>query len=189
MNGTPFFVQKSNKERINMKEKSQKEKLESMMKRPIPKKKVGIVRLEMVRESRCLYGTRKFRKPEEAAEMIRPLLKAADREMLVVLALNNQMEPQALEIAAVGGLNHCYIEPREIYKLAILNNAAAIICFHNHPSGDCKPSKEDRLITDRLKKAGEILGITLIDHLIIGEDSFYSLREKEQLEFPETIAA
>lgn len=172
-----------------MKEKSQKEKLESMMKRPIPKKKVGIVRLEMVKESRCLYGTRKFRKPEEAAEMIRPLLKAADREMLVVLALNNQMEPQALEIAAVGGLNHCYIEPREIYKLAILNNAAAIICFHNHPSGDCKPSKEDRLLTERLKKAGEILGIRMIDHIVIGEDCFYSFREEEQFLFKEITAA
>lgn len=172
-----------------MKKESQKEKLESMMKRPIPKKKVGIVRLEMVKESRCLYGTRKFRRPEEAAEMIRPLLKAADREMLVVLALNNQMEPQALEIVAVGGLNHCYIEPREIYKLAILNNAAAIICFHNHPSGDCEPSKEDRLITERLKKAGEILGITMTDHIVIGEDSFYSFREEEQFPFKETTAA
>lgn len=172
-----------------MKKESQKEKLESMMKRPIPKKKVGIVRLEMVKESRCLYGTRKFRKPEEAAEMIRPLLKVADREMLVVLALNNQMEPQALEIAAVGGLNHCYIEPREIYKLAILNNAAAIICFHNHPSGDCKPSKEDRLLTERLKKAGEILGIRMIDHIVIGEDCFYSFREEEQFLFKEITAA
>lgn len=172
-----------------MREKSQKEQLERMMKRPIPKKKVGIVRLEMVKESRCLYGTKKFRKPEEAAEMIRPLLRAADREMLVVLALNSQMEPQALEIVAVGGLNHCYVDARDIYKMAVLNNASYIICFHNHPSGACEPSEEDRLITERLKNAGEILGITLIDHLIIGGDRFYSFREKEPLEYSKTTAA
>ena len=172
-----------------MREQSQKERLERLIKRPVPKKKVGIVRLEMVKESRCLYGTKKFRKPEEAADMIRPLLRPADREMLVVLALNNQMEPLALEIVAVGGLNHCYVETRDIYKMAVLNNASYIICFHNHPSGACKPSGEDRLTTERLKKAGEILGITLIDHLIIGQDRFYSFRKKEELEFSKNTAA
>lgn len=172
-----------------MREQSQKERLERLIKRPVPKKKVGIVRLEMVKESRCLYGTKKFRKPEEAADMIRPLLRPADREMLVVLALNNQMEPLALEIVAVGGLNHCYIEPRDIYKMAVLNNASYIICFHNHPSGDCRPSREDRLITERLWKAGEILGITLVDHIVVGEDRFYSFRKEGKLIVQETTAA
>lgn len=160
-----------------MKQKSHKEQVENMMKRPIPKKKVGIVRLEMVKDGRCVYGTKRFREAAEAAEMIRPLVKTADREMFLVLALNSQLEPQALEIAAVGGLAQCGVDVRDIFKMAVLNNCAYIICFHNHPSGNCDPSYEDRLITRRLKQAGDLMGISLIDHIILGEDSFYSFWE------------
>lgn len=165
-----------------MKNSIQKEQLENMMKRPIPRKRVEIIRLQMVRESRMLYGMYRFSKPEEAVDMVRPLFAMADREMMIVMSLNTRLEPLAVEIAAVGGLNACSVDSRDIFKHAVLNNAAFIVCFHNHPAGDPEPSQPDRKITSRLEKAGRILGIPLIDHIIIGEDNFYSFREHGQID-------
>lgn len=73
-----------------------------MTKRPIPKKKVGIVHLQIVKESRVLYGMRRFTNPQEAVDMVKPLLRKADREMVLALSLNTKLEPQAVEIVAVG---------------------------------------------------------------------------------------
>ena len=104
--------------------------------------------------------------------------------MALVLSLNTKLEPQALEIAAVGGLNACSIDCRDIFKHAVLNNAAFIICFHNHPSGDPKPSMEDRKLTKRLEECGKILGIPLIDHIIVGEGPCcYSFKEQGMLSY------
>ncbi len=160
-----------------MKNNVQKEQLESMMKRPIPKKKVGIIHLQMIRESRTLYGMYHFSQPREAVEMVRPLFAMADREMMLVMSLNTKLEPMAVEIVAVGGLNACSVDSRDIFKHAVLNNAAFIVCFHNHPTGHPEPSHPDRQTTIRLEKAGKILGIPLIDHIIIGEYGFYSFQE------------
>lgn len=165
-----------------MKNNTQKEQLEGMMKRPIPKKKVGIIHLQMVKESRILYGMNRFTRPDEAVRMVRPLFEMADRELMTVLSLNTKMEPSAIEIASVGGLNVCSVDIRDIFKHAILSNAAFVICFHNHPSGDPEPSLSDRQVTDRMKKSGDLLGIPLIDHIIIGENDFYSFREHSQIE-------
>ena len=126
-----------------MKVYMQEEQIQEMMERPVQKKKIGIVHLEMVRESRSLYGMARLSGPKEAAEIVAPLLKRADREIMAVLSLDGRLEPVALEIAAVGGLNCCRVEVANLFKHAILNNSASIICFHNHPSGDCEPSRED----------------------------------------------
>ena len=77
-----------------------------------------------------------------------------------------------------GTLNTSMVHPREVFKPAVLHNAAAIICFHNHPSGDPEPSREDIEITERLKNAGEILGIPVYDHIIVGDDRCVSLKER-----------
>lgn len=74
-------------------------------------------------------------------------------------------------------MNTSIVHPREVFQVALLNNAASIICFHNHPSGDVRPSREDIKITKRLSEAGRILGIELFDHIIIG-DGYYSLKER-----------
>lgn len=87
-----------------MRRRTQEERILDMIKRPVPRKRVGIVHLEMVRESRTLYGMKRFQNPREAAEMVRPLCEKADREMVLVLSLNGRLEPQAVEIAAVGGI-------------------------------------------------------------------------------------
>ena len=152
---------------------TQEERIRGMMERPIPKKKIGIVHLEMIRERRTLYGMERFSNPREAAEMVRPLFERADRELLLVLSLDNKLAPMALEIAAVGVLNSCCVDIRSIFKHAIVNNGAYVICFHNHPSGDCSPSGEDRRITQRIAESGRLLGIPLVDHIIIGAGGEY----------------
>lgn len=160
-----------------MRKKSQKEELNDMMERPIPRKKIGIVHLEMVKEGRSLYGTSRFHNAEELVQMVQPLYEKAHREMVLVVALNTKLEIQALEIAAVGGLNACYVDMRDIFKLVIINNSAFIICLHNHPSSDPEPSYEDQRLTERLQKAGKILGIPLIDHIIVAGENYYSFRD------------
>ena len=99
-----------------------------------------------------------------------------------MLCRNTNLEPLAVEIAAVGGINSCCIDIKNIFKGAILSNAACVICFHNHPSGNPRPSREDFMITQRMKMAGEILGVALADHIVIGKDGFYSFKEHGRLE-------
>ena len=158
------------------------EELEHMMKEPSARKQIGIVRLCMVKEERTLYGMQQLSGPEDAAEIVYPLFAMADREMMVVMSMSAKMEPLALEIAAIGGINTCMVDIRNLFKHSLLNNAAGILCFHNHPSGNPKPSKEDEEITLRIGCAGKILGIELIDHIIIGEQEFYSFQEHGKIE-------
>ena len=159
----------------------QERQMENMMKKPVPGKKVGIIHLQMVKEEKYLYGMGRFSKAEEAVEMVNPLLMMSDRETMVVMSLTVNMEPLALEIVAVGGTTSCQIGIGNIFKHALLNNAARIVCFHNHPSGDPAPSGEDRLFTRRVQKAGDLLGIELTDHIIIGHRKFYSFHEHGEL--------
>lgn len=161
-----------------MRKQTQEQQVISMMQRPIPKKKVGIIKLQMIRESAALYGTERFCKAGEAAEMVGSIFQYADREMMVVMSLDGALTPIAMEIVAVGSLYSCHIDTRDIFKHAVLSNAAKIICFHNHPSGNLEASREDSVITEKIKKAGELLGIELVDHIIIGLDKEYlSFRE------------
>lgn len=78
---------------------------------------------------------------------------------------------------SVGSLTLAIVHPREVYKALILMNAAGFICAHNHPSGDATPSNEDRELTSRLRKAGELMGIAMLDHIVLGENSTYSFAD------------
>lgn len=159
-----------------------RKELEKAVTEPVPGKQVGIVHLQMVKEEGSLYGMGRFSGPGDAAEAVKPLLELADREMVVVMSLSAVMEPLAVEIAAVGGTSCCCIDVKSIFKHALLNNAVHIICFHNHPSGDPGPSTEDGLVTEKLRKAGELLEIGLADHIIIGTGGYYSFAEHKRLE-------
>ena len=143
--------------------------------------RMGIIHLEMVREERSLYGMEQFKNASEAVETIRPLFEKADREMMVVMSLDAKNTPIAVEVVAVGGIDSCVIDVRNIFKHAVISNASNIICFHNHPSGIPEPSEDDKAITRRIKEAGILLGIPLIDHIIIGDDTYYSLEEHREL--------
>lgn len=162
--------------------KTKKQDLETIINQQIINKPVGIIQLKMVKESRFLYGADRFTNPEKAAELVKPLFKAADREMVAVMSLTTKMEALAIEIIAVGGLDSCHVDIRNVFKHSLLNNAACILCFHNHPSGDPTPSFDDYQVTQRIKQAGEILGIRLVDHIIIGNEQYFSFNEQGKLD-------
>ncbi|RXT08856.1 DNA repair protein RadC [Ammoniphilus sp. CFH 90114] len=146
-----------------------------------PAKRVNVVSIKMVKESSILYSKRAVRSPEDAYDLLKGFLEDADREHFLVVNLCSKNRPNAIHVCHVGSLNCSIVHPREVFKSAILSNSASIIVAHNHPSGDTTPSREDIEVTRRLKQAGEILGIDLLDHLIIGEDKFFSLKENGQL--------
>ena len=144
-------------------------------------KRINIVSIKMVKESSFLYQTRTVSSPNDAYEMIREQLKDLDREQFIIACLNTKNEPTNISVVAVGTLNKAIVHPREVFKTAILSNAASIMAFHNHPSGETTPSQQDIQLTNRLYEAGELLGIKLLDHLIIGDGTFTSLKEKGYL--------
>lgn len=141
-------------------------------------KRINVVSIKMVKESSILYDIRRIKAPKDAVELGKRFLEESDREQLLVCCLDAKNQPTALNVVSVGNLNSSLVHPREVFKPAILSNSASIILFHNHPSGDPAPSKEDTNITERLKECGDILGIKLIDHIIIGDNSYCSLKEK-----------
>ena len=145
----------------------------------IPAKRVNIVSIKMVREGSILYDVRKISSPTEAAELGRRFLKEADREELIICCLDTKNQPISISVASIGSINSSIVHPREIFKVAILSNASSIILFHNHPSGQADPSAEDINVTKRLKECGNLIGIPLTDHIIIGKEKEYcSLKEK-----------
>ena len=149
-----------------------------MDKKKIPAKRVGIVSLKLVKESIVLYETRKIRSPYDAYKLIKNFLIDSDREKFVVACLDTKKQPVNISVVSIGSVNSVIVHPREVFKVAMLSNASKIICFHNHPSGNLKCSKEDENITNRLKECGEILGIELVDHIIIGDnDTYFSFKE------------
>lgn len=141
-------------------------------------KRVNIVSIRMVRESSVLYKNRKISSPSDAFDLLKEFLEGSDREQLLVCSLDTKNQPNTINICSIGTINSSLVHPREIFKTAILSNAASIIVAHNHPSNDANPSTEDINITIRLKECGKLLGIDLLDHIIIGEDKFISLKEK-----------
>ena len=144
-------------------------------------KRINIVSIKMVKESSFLYQTRQILSPNDAYEMIKEQLEGLDCEQFIIACLNTKNEPTNITVVSVGTLNKAIIHPREVFKTAILSNAASIMAFHNHPSGETTPSQQDIQLTKRLYEAGELLGIKLLDHLIIGDGSFTSLKEKGYL--------
>ena len=144
-------------------------------------KRINIVSIKMVKESSFQYLARQILSPNDAYEMIKEQLEGLDREQFIIACLNTKNEPTNISVVSVGSLNKAIVHPREVFKTAILSNAASIMAFHNHPSGETTPSQQDIQLTNRLYQAGELLGIKLLDHLIIGDGTFTSLKEKGYL--------
>lgn len=94
------------------------------------------------------------------------------------MCLDTKNQPTNISTVHIGSLNASIVHPREVMKTAIPSNAASIICCHPHPSGEPTPSSEDIDVTERLAEVGKIIGIELLDHIILGEDKFISLKEK-----------
>jgi DNA repair protein RadC len=104
-------------------------------------------------------------------------LSQLDRECFAVILLDTKNRATGFQVVSVGCLQGTPVHPREVFKSAMLANAASIIAIHNHPSGDPTPSAEDRAVTERLRACGELLGIPLTDHVIVASDGYWSLVE------------
>ncbi|PLS15655.1 hypothetical protein CVD28_21825 [Bacillus sp. M6-12] len=122
-----------------------------------------------------------IRSPEDCANYCMDEMRFLSQEHFVCLYLNTKNQVLHKQTVFIGSLNASIVHPREVYKEAFRRSAASIICLHNHPSGDPTPSREDIEVTKRLAECGKIIGIDLLDHLIIGEKKFVSLKEKGYL--------
>jgi DNA repair protein RadC len=145
---------------------------------PAPIYRVPVYRVCLVREGSVQIDRPQLRGSETAANLLRTVLADVDREHFVVLLLDRKNRLIGVNTVSIGSLTASVVHPREVFKPAILANAAAIICGHNHPSGDPQPSQEDRLITRRLVLAGEAVGIRILDHIIIGEQGHFSFADE-----------
>ncbi|MFV2046286.1 RadC family protein [Metabacillus sp. YM-086] len=143
-----------------------------------PAKRVNIVSLKLVKESSLLYKGRCVRSPEDGYQLLKQFLGDVDREYFVVVCLDTKNQPTAINICHIGSLNASIVHPRECFKPAILSNAASILVGHNHPSGQASPSREDVEVTKRLVEAGKIIGIDVLDHIVLGDGEYVSLKEK-----------
>ena len=141
---------------------------------------IKVKKVNMIKEGslKVPNGTKRISSPKEVFKILQMYLDGADREHLVCICLNTKNHVINIETISIGSLNASIVHPREVFKIAILSNSASIILGHNHPSGDPTPSREDINISERLKECGQILGIDVLDHVIIGEDSYISLKDK-----------
>nr|WP_312859649.1 DNA repair protein RadC [Peribacillus huizhouensis] len=122
-----------------------------------------------------------IRSPEDGAKYCMEEMRFLTQEHFITLYLNTKNQVIHKQTIFIGSLNASIVHPREVYKEAFRRSAASIICLHNHPSGDPSPSREDIEVTKRLVECGKIIGIELLDHIIIGEHKFVSLKEKGYL--------
>lgn len=123
--------------------------------------------------------------PESAVDIISEFIGDCDREMMVLVNLRNDGRPINMNIMSIGTINATIACPREALKASILSNAASVMLFHNHPSGNLRPSREDIETTNKMLKAYQMLDIPLLDHIIIGpQNRFYSMREHDVFDVP-----
>ena len=142
---------------------------------------VSFERIVLVKEKVGRYELpRKTNSPEQAYNAIKTITNVQEeaQEVFGVLILNTKNKIVAVHEISRGTLNSSMVHPREVFKPAVLHNASAIICFHNHPSGDPEPSRDDIEVTKRLVEAGKIMGIEVFDHIIVGDDRYVSLKER-----------
>jgi DNA repair protein RadC len=119
-----------------------------------------------------------IRSPQDAATYLMADMTALLQEHFVVLFLNVKNQIIHKQTIFIGSLNASIVHPREIFREAVKRSAASLVCAHNHPSGNPAPSPEDIEVTKRIQEAGYIIGIELLDHVIIGDHQFISLKEK-----------
>ena len=149
---------------------------------PPEKKKITILsiearyRKEVVREDAPAWVSMRFTSPSQVFEMFSDLRQEA-KEHFIALHLDGKNRIICFDRVSIGSLNQSIVHPREVFKTACLSSAAAILLLHNHPTGDTAPSREDLEITRRIKEAGDLLGIKVLDHIIIG-DSYLSFVEQ-----------
>ncbi len=148
--------------------------------------RLDVVSVRLVRDA-PIFSDRKIHHPEDALAVVGELLCEMDREVICVINLKTDGTPINCNFASIGAINKAVAEPRELYKSAILSNAAQMILVHNHPSGSIEPSKEDVMLTGRILELADLIGIPLLDHVIVGGDNknYFSFKEKKRLIMPQ----
>ena len=133
------------------------------------------MKIEVVSEKRVKYEVA-VRTPADAYQVLERY-RTRRREHFFALTLDGAHKITAVRIVAIGIVNRSLVHPREVFRRAITDNAAAIIVAHNHPSGSLEPSDEDHEVTRRLVEAGQLLGISVLDHLVISREGYFSFLE------------
>ena len=143
---------------------------------------LNVVRVKLIDDT-PLFGNELIQSADDAIFLMQRELQNCDRETFCALHLNAKGKPLSMSVVSIGELNSTLVHPREVFKASILSNAAAVIFMHNHPSGDLTPSEDDKRTTKQLEKAGKILGIRVVDHIIVGEnkENYYSFHANDIL--------
>jgi DNA repair protein RadC len=136
-----------------------------------------VFRKEVVREDAPAWLGAKCTDAWQVFEMFRDLAQET-KEFFIALHLDSKNRVVCFEVVSIGSLSASIVHPREVFKAALLSSAAALIFVHNHPSGDPTPSREDLEITTRLREAGELLGLRVLDHIIVGNDTYLSFADR-----------
>lgn len=139
--------------------------------------RVPAYKLQLVRDRTVPLHTRVCRNPSTAADLFRAYIGDSDREHMVAIFLDTQNRFIGVHTIAVGTVDYCVVNPREVFKAALLCNATSLLLAHNHPSGEPTPSQDDIRLTRDLKKAAELLDIELMDHIVVGEARYASFLE------------
>lgn len=146
--------------------------------------KLDVVSIRLVKDA-PIMSDKPIGSPIAAVELLGKQLCEMDREVLCVINVKANGVPINCNFVSIGAVDQTLAHPRELFKSAILSNASSMLLLHNHPSGNLHPSKEDCMLTDRMLKLSELMGIPLLDHVIVGgnNESYFSFKEKEMLNF------
>ena len=145
----------------------------------LPRKRIQIVETRLVRKTSILYDRRTISNPAYAADLGKELFEEYDKEYVYAVYVTARCEPIAIELVSIGTLDSAIMSSRDILKTALLCGAQGVIVYHNHPSGgDINASQQDINSTKRLNEACNLLGVKLIDHIIISDIGYISLKEQ-----------
>ena len=145
-----------------------------------PNHHLDFVRIKLITEKR-LYSEEELTSSQKVVQFISKELAECDREVLCILNCNAKCQVINMNVVSMGSLTETLVTGRELFKSAILSNARGVILIHNHPSGDCTPSKQDVLVTERLVACGELIGITVLNHIILGRGTYLSMKEANMM--------
>lgn len=146
--------------------------------------KLDVVSIRLVKDA-PIMSDNPIGNPEDAIKLLGEKLSDLDREVICVINLRANGVPINCNFVSMGAVDQTIAHPREIFKSAILANASSMLLLHNHPSGKLTPSKEDCMLTDRMLRISELMGIPLLDHVIVGgnNESYFSFKEKSMMNF------
>ncbi len=140
-------------------------------------KKIEFITLQVHKIGSIPYEPEQWNSSTNSYSFLIGLIGKCEKELFIVISLNAHNEPNAIEICSIGSSERAVVEPKEVFKSALLSNASKIIIAHNHPTGHTIPSEADYQVTRQIKILSDLLNLPLLDHIIIGHDDYYSFAE------------